>query len=609
MTMQRYLSTIVIVILLGAALPAGLRAAKPYNGAEYRTKASYLYGRFEVRLKSQGREGMLASFFTYNDNYPATDWNEIDIEILGRYTDDVQFNTITPGQVNHVSHQYVGFDPSRDYHVYGFEWTPSYVAWFIDSVEVYRQTGGHIATLTIPQKIMMNVWLPAAVGWAGTWNEAVLPAFAFYDWVSYASYTPGSGTVGTGNNFTPQWTDNFDSWDQARWDKASHTWNGNNCDFTPANAVFQDGKLILCLTKSTAQGYVDTTPPSVLWARAEGDSIRMQFSEEVEQASAETASNYLLTKGSVAAAHLLDDQKTVVLSVPGVDTSGITSVIEKNVRDLWSAPNAMAPSVTPLIRSPRLTFPVKINVGGTATSGYLADTVWSPSVEYGRLDGQTAYYNGVTIAGTAEPEIYRSEAYAMGEYKVRVPNGRYFVVLMMAENYFTNPGLRTMTIWVEGNQVATNLDLMSSVGFRAACVRTKIVDVADGVLDIHFQGILDNPLLNGLTITPVPAGVNEQRGPGLRPEIIRLLPNYPNPFNGGTTLSFELPRRDRIMLRVYDTLGRTVREQSLGELPVGRSDFYWNARDNRGNSLPSGVYYCVLEGSAGRAMQKLLYLR
>ncbi len=605
----RHRRIVAVALVLCACLGFDAHAAKPYYGAEYRTKDSFLYGRFETRLKTQGREGMLASLFTYNDNYPTTEWNEIDIEVLGRYSDDVQFNTITPGQTNHLSHFFVDFDPAQDYHVYGFEWTPNYVAWFIDSVEVYRQTGSHIATLNIPQKLMMNVWLPVAPGWVGPWNEAVLPAFASYDWVSYSSYTPGTGSTGSGNNFPPAWTDNFDSWDQTRWDKATHTWGGNNCDFTPANAVFQDGKLILCLTKTSAPGYVDATPPSALWARVEGDTIRVQFSEEVEQASAETAANYLLTKGAVTGAHLMQDMKTVLLTAPGIDTSSVTSVIEKNIKDRWIVPNTMAPSVTPLIRSTRLTFPLKINTGGAATGGYLADTDWSPQVEYGKLDGWPVYYDGAAIAGTAEPEIYRSEALGLCEYKVRVPDGKYLVALMMAENYVVGTGLRIQTIVVQGKQVEPGLDLYATAGYRAAYVRSVVTDVSGGLLEIHFQGVVGNPMIDGLTVAPVPDGVEDRGHSGFAPDGVRLLQNYPNPFNGGTRLAFDLPNRDRVRLRVFDTLGRAVRELPVGEFRSGRNEVYWDARDGQGRALPSGAYFCVLEAPSGRVMQKLLYLK
>ena len=71
-------------IFLTIYLPS-LLVANIYKGAEYRTKASYTYGRFETRMKSTQREGVLSSFFTYHEIVTTNDWNEIDIEILGRY--------------------------------------------------------------------------------------------------------------------------------------------------------------------------------------------------------------------------------------------------------------------------------------------------------------------------------------------------------------------------------------------------------------------------------------------------------------------------------------------------------------------------------------------
>ena len=61
-------------------------SAKNFKGAEYRTKLAYTYGRFEVRMKSADREGMLSSFFTYFDGTPAdpwssSKWNEISLMI------------------------------------------------------------------------------------------------------------------------------------------------------------------------------------------------------------------------------------------------------------------------------------------------------------------------------------------------------------------------------------------------------------------------------------------------------------------------------------------------------------------------------------------------
>jgi beta-glucanase (GH16 family) len=119
-----------------------LAQSKPYSGAEYRTKASHIYGRFEVRMKSAPGSGMLTSFFTYHDSFPfsVSNWNEIDIEAMGRYSNETQFNTITPGRIDHVHRQPLKFNPHIAFHIFAFEWTPDYVAWFVDGYGVYRQT-------------------------------------------------------------------------------------------------------------------------------------------------------------------------------------------------------------------------------------------------------------------------------------------------------------------------------------------------------------------------------------------------------------------------------------------------------------------------------------
>ncbi|SVD28490.1 uncharacterized protein METZ01_LOCUS381344, partial [marine metagenome] len=122
------------------------------HGAEYRTIDSYLYGRFETSIKSSQGDGFLSSFFTFYDS--ADPWGEIDIELLGLYDHTVDLNIITTGQASHIRQHYIPFNPHLEFHDYGFEWTPEYVAWFINGEEIYRQSGAHITEMDSAQKIM-----------------------------------------------------------------------------------------------------------------------------------------------------------------------------------------------------------------------------------------------------------------------------------------------------------------------------------------------------------------------------------------------------------------------------------------------------------------------
>ena len=65
--------------------------AEPYRGGELRTEAAFRYGRFETRMKGAPGSGVVNSFFLYRDYWAegldgAQHWNEIDIELLGQYT-------------------------------------------------------------------------------------------------------------------------------------------------------------------------------------------------------------------------------------------------------------------------------------------------------------------------------------------------------------------------------------------------------------------------------------------------------------------------------------------------------------------------------------------
>jgi len=279
-------------------------------------------------MKPANREGVISSFFTYHEISSLAEWNEIDIENIGRYDDMIQFNTITGGQVNHERNEVLRFNQYDEFHTYAFEWTPDYVAWFIDSVEVYRQTGEHIQTMNKAQKIMMNIWNPEYSNWVGKWNDYSLPAFAYYDWVSYASYTPGNGNTGTNNNFTKQWHDDFNYYDSGRWGKATHTWQGNMCDFMPENIVFKNGKLILCLTDATNLGYKDIESPVLVWAKGFSNSnVELKFSEELDKNSAEQTSNYTIPGVTILTANLSEDLTKVILTTDSYNPSDAVNII------------------------------------------------------------------------------------------------------------------------------------------------------------------------------------------------------------------------------------------------------------------------------------------
>lgn len=255
MKKRYYLNNKIFFVLLVSTL-----FSKPYKGGELRTNNTYRYGRYEVRMQSAAGDGVVSSFFTYRDYWAeglsgSEHWNEIDWEWLGNHSAEAQTNLITQNEWSHEDLVDVDFNPHSDLHTYAFEWTPDYVAFFIDDELVRWDDNFYVDSLYHYQKIMMNIWQPTNEDWVGEFDPTILPVYAIYDWVKYYAYVPGSGNTGSDNNFILLWTDNFDYFDENRWSKATHTWDGNNSDFIHSNVVFEYGYMILCLTTLGNTGY------------------------------------------------------------------------------------------------------------------------------------------------------------------------------------------------------------------------------------------------------------------------------------------------------------------------------------------------------------------
>ena len=94
------------------------------------------------------------------------------------------------------------------------------------------------------------------------------------------------------------------------------------------------------------------------------------------------------------------------------------------------------------------------------------------------------------------------------------------------------------------------------------------------------------------------------------PKVFALFPNYPNPFNSRTVLSFSLPEAQAaVELAVYDLLGQKLAVLVRGKRGPGFHSVEWDGRDESGRALASGSYLYRLQAGPYRAVGKLLLLR
>ena len=226
-----------------------------FYGAELTGKEQFKYGRFEARMKMAATSGSVSSMFLNYDLSWKKDiepWNEIDIEILGKAPNSWQSNILTREADPSISgltsseqiHEF-GFDATNEFHLYAIIWTPEYIAWEIDSVEVRRDTLGmsrgkhadadQVKFMTEKQSLRFNLWVSNTPSWTGKFAPENLPVEQHIDYVRVYAYNADT------KDFTLSWQDDFDGdwFDTKRW--SAGNWQMEQVMYRDLNIRVENG--------------------------------------------------------------------------------------------------------------------------------------------------------------------------------------------------------------------------------------------------------------------------------------------------------------------------------------------------------------------------------
>jgi hypothetical protein len=251
--------------------------AKDYKSGELISTSRFGFGAFEARLYAATGPGVISTFFLWKpgSELPSIPWEEIDFE-LGIRSNHLQTQIMTPGdepplyRMEHVTKLDLTDPPWNDYHIYRMEWTPDYIAFFIDGVEVRRETdtdeyaalfntnSGGDTPDDERMELRLGVWpgAPNIAEWSGDFDGSSVPTALFVDYVTIWDYTPNASTPFS----TVLLHDDFDSPPAQRWYGANWTFEFSASDYIPQNIGAKFGTLVVALTDEAGQGILPDPP-------------------------------------------------------------------------------------------------------------------------------------------------------------------------------------------------------------------------------------------------------------------------------------------------------------------------------------------------------------
>ncbi len=107
----------------------------------------------------------------------------------------------------------------------------------------------------------------------------------------------------------------------------------------------------------------------------------------------------------------------------------------------------------------------------------------------------------------------------------------------------------------------------------------------------------------------------EEKKEELKPTNYCLYQNYPNPFNPTTKIKYFLPEESYVELKIYDLMGKEVKNLISGNQKPGYREVVWNGRNNNREQVTSGVYFyrlrtnSLLDGRWTEKSAKLVLLK
>ncbi|MBL7095854.1 T9SS type A sorting domain-containing protein, partial [candidate division KSB1 bacterium] len=93
------------------------------------------------------------------------------------------------------------------------------------------------------------------------------------------------------------------------------------------------------------------------------------------------------------------------------------------------------------------------------------------------------------------------------------------------------------------------------------------------------------------------------------PTDFALKQNYPNPFNPETTIEYQLARDCEVQITIYNINGQQIKHLINEDQSAGNYSIIWNAKNQYGDKIPSGIYLYQIRTKFFTTVRKMLLLK
>jgi hypothetical protein len=93
------------------------------------------------------------------------------------------------------------------------------------------------------------------------------------------------------------------------------------------------------------------------------------------------------------------------------------------------------------------------------------------------------------------------------------------------------------------------------------------------------------------------------------PDIAKLLPNFPNPFNPETTIRFNTAKAEHVTIDIFNIRGQRVKTLLNEYVNSGNHSIVWNGTNDNGQSVSSGVYFYRMKAGEYISVRRMILMK